>query len=70
MLEIVFGYYLLESHSLFVESTIRDGSYLAQMQVEKIESRMNDYAFAVTLAGKYLDEMVDANISDAEIENG
>lgn len=55
VLEIVFGYYLLESHSLFVESTIRDGSYLAQMQVEKIESRMNDYAFAVTLAGKYLD---------------
>lgn len=54
VLEIVFGYYLLESHSLFVESTIRDGSYLAQMQVEKIESRMNDYAFAVTLAGKYL----------------
>lgn len=68
VLEIVFGYYLLESYSLFVESTIRDGSYLAQMQVEKIESRMNDYAFAVTLAGKYLDEMVDANISDAEIE--
>ena len=68
VLEIVFGYYLLESHSLFVESTIRDGSYLAQTQVEKIESRMNDYAFAVTLAGKYLDEMVDANISDAEIE--
>ena len=31
VLEIVFGYYLLESPSLFVESTIRDGSYLAQM---------------------------------------
>lgn len=68
VLEVVFGYFLLESRSLFMESTIRDGSYLAQTQVEKIESRMNDYAFAVTLAGKYLDEMVDANTSDAEIE--
>lgn len=68
VLEVVFGYFLLESRSLFVESTIRDGSYLAQTQVEKIESRMNDYAFAVTLAGKYLDEMVDAHTPDTEIE--
>ena len=68
VLEIVFGYFLLESRSLFVESTIRDGSYLAQTKVEKIESRMNDYAFAVTLAGKYLDEMVDMHTPDAEIE--
>lgn len=67
VLEVVFGYFLLESRSLFVESTIRDGSYLAQTQVEKIESRMNDYAFAVTLAGKYLDEMVDTNTPNAEI---
>lgn len=28
VLEIVFGYFLLESRSLFVESTIIDGSYL------------------------------------------
>ena len=68
VLEVVFGYFLLESRSLFVESTIRDGSYLAQTQVEKTESRMNDYAFAVTLAGKYLDEMVDAHTPDTEIE--
>lgn len=68
VLEVVFGYFLLESRSLFVESTIRDGSYLAQTQVEKIESRMNDYAFAVTFAGKYLDEMVDAHTPDTEIE--
>ena len=67
VLELVFGYFLLESRSLFVESTIRDGSYLAQTQVEKIESRMNDYAFAVTLAGKYLDEMVDTNTPNTEI---
>ena len=67
VLEVVFGYFLLESRSLFMESTIRDGSYLAQTQVEKIESRMNDYAFAVTLAGKYLDEMVDTNTPNAEI---
>lgn len=67
VLEIVFGYFLLESRGLFVESTIRDGGYLAQTQVEKIESRMNDYAFAVTLAGKYLDEMVDTNTSNPEM---
>lgn len=29
---------------------------------------MNDYAFAVTLAGKYLDEMVDKQTSDIEIQ--
>lgn len=68
VLEIVFGYFLLEFRSLFIESTIRDGSYLAQTQVEKIETRMNDYAFAVTLAGKYLDEMVDTNTPNTEIE--
>ena len=67
VLEVVFGYFLLESRSLFMESTIRDGSYLAQTQVEKIETRRNDYAFAVTLAGKYLDEMVDTNTPNAEI---
>lgn len=55
VLEILFGYFILKSRNLFMESAIRDGSYLAQTQVEKIESRMNDYAFAVTLAGKYLD---------------
>lgn len=67
VLEIVFGYFILKSRNLFMESTIRDGSYLAQTQVEKIETRMNDYAFAVTLAGKYLDEMADAKMSNEEI---
>lgn len=68
VVESVFGYFILESRNLFVENTIKDGRYLAQAQVEKIETRMNDYAFAVTLAGKYLDEMVDMHTPDTEIE--
>lgn len=41
---------------------------MAQAQVEKIETRMSDYAFAVTLSGKYLDEMIDMRTPDAEMQ--
>ena len=63
VLEVIFGYFILESRSLFIENSIKDGSYLAQAQTEKIETRMNGYAFSVELAGKYLDEMVDQQLS-------
>lgn len=68
VLEVIFGYFILESRSLFIENSIKDGSYLAQAQTEKIETRMNGYAFSVELAGKYLDEMVDQQTPEDEIQ--
>ena len=35
VVEIVFGYFILESRNLFVETSIKDGGYLAQAQTEK-----------------------------------
>lgn len=68
VVEIVFGYFILESRKLFVKNSIKDGGYLAQAQTEKIETRMEGYAFSVELAGKYLDEMVDLHTSEAQIQ--
>ena len=68
VVEIVFGYFILESRKLFIQSSIKDGCYLAQAQTEKIETRMDEYAFSVELAGKYLDEMVDLHMSDVQIQ--
>lgn len=68
VIEMVFGYFILESRNLFVKSTIQDGCYLAQAQAEKIETRMDEYAFAVDLAGKYLDEMVAAQTPDMQMQ--
>lgn len=67
VVEMVFGYFILKSRNLFVENTIKDGGYLAQAQAEKIQTQMDKYAFSVTLAGRYLDEMVDMRASDAEM---
>ena len=68
VVELVFGYFILESRNIFVENSIKHGGYLAQAQAEKIETQMEGYAFSVDLAGKYLDEMVDAHMSEAEIQ--
>lgn len=68
IIELVFGYFILESRNLFVENTIQDGCYLAQAQSEKIQTRMDEYRFAVDMAGKYLDEMVAAQIPDTQIQ--
>ena len=35
--EMIFGYFILESRRLFWESSMEHGSYLAQAQMEKIE---------------------------------
>ena len=68
VVEIIFGYFILESRKLFIENSIKDGCYLAQAQTEKIETRMEEYAFSVELAGKYLDEMVAMHMSDVQIQ--
>lgn len=67
VIELVFGYFILKSRHLFVENTIKDGGYLAQAQAEKIQTRMDEYAFSVTLAGKYLDEMADTHTPATEM---
>lgn len=38
--EMIFGYFILESRRLFWESSMEHGSYLAQAQMEKIETQM------------------------------
>lgn len=68
VVEIVFGYFILESRNLFVETSIKDGGYLAQAQTEKIETQMEEYGFSVELAGKCLDEMVDAHTPEEQIQ--
>lgn len=68
VVEMVFGYFILESRRIFLENSIKNGSYLAQAQTEKIETQMEGYAFSVELAGKYLDEMVDQHTSEAQIQ--
>lgn len=68
VVEMVFGYFILESRNIFVKNSIKHGGYLAQAQTEKIETQMNGYAFSVDLAGKYLDEMVDMHMSEAQIQ--
>lgn len=68
VVEMVFGYFILESRNLFLENSIRHGGYLAQAQMEKIETQMQGYAFAVELAGKYLDEMVDNHMSAEQMQ--
>lgn len=68
IVEMVFGYFTLESRNIFVKNSIKHGGYLAQAQTEKIETQMNGYAFSVDLAGKYLDEMVDMHMSEAQIQ--
>lgn len=68
ILEIVFGYFIVESRNIFMKNSIQYGSYLAQTQVKQIETRMGDYAFSVELAGKYLDEMMDTDMSETEIQ--
>lgn len=66
--EIVFGYFTLESRNLFLENSIKYGSYLAQAQTEKIETQLDEYVASIELAGKYVDEMVELNASDEEIQ--
>ena len=68
VVEMLFGYFILQSRSIFVKNSMKQGGYLAQAQTEKIEKQMEEYAFSVDLAGKYLDEMVDAQLSEAEIQ--
>ena len=68
VVEMIFGYFILESRRLFWENSMKHGSYLAQAQIEKIETQMQGYAFSVELAGKYLDEMVDAHTSEAQMQ--
>ena len=70
VIEMVFGYFILESRNLFVKSTIQDGCYLAQAQAEKIETRMDESALAVDLAGEYLAEMDAAQTPDMEMQRG
>lgn len=68
VVEMIFGYFILESRRLFLANSIKHGGYLAQAQIEKIETQMQDYAFSVELAGKYLDEMVDTNTPKAQMQ--
>ena len=68
VVEMIFGYFILESRRLFLANSIKHGGYLAQAQVEKIETQMQSYAFSVELAGKYLDDMVDTHMSEAQIQ--
>lgn len=68
VMEVVFGYFLLESRHLFMENSVKHGSYLAQAQIEKIETRMGEYAFSVELAGKYLDEMAGLDLTEGEVQ--
>lgn len=68
IVELVFGYFILESRHVFVENSIKHGSYLAQAQVEKIETRMDQFSLSLELAEKYLDDMVDVQTSDMEIQ--
>lgn len=66
--EMIFGYFILKSRSLLWENSIKHGGYLAQAQMEKIETQMQGYAFSVELAGKYLDDMVDMHTPEAQIQ--
>ena len=68
VVEVIFGYFILESRNLFLKNSIKHGGYLAQAQIEKIETRMEEYAFSVELAGKYLDDMVEMHVPEAEIQ--
>ena len=68
VVEMVFGYFILESRQLFWENSVKHGGYLAQAQTEKIETQMQGYAFSVELAGKYLDDMVNMHLSKAQIQ--
>lgn len=68
VVEMIFGYFILESRRLFLANSIKHGGYLAQAQIEKMETQMEGYAFCVELAGKYLDEMVDAHMPEAQIQ--
>lgn len=68
VIEIVFGYFILQSRNIVMKTSIKHGGYLAQAQMEKIETQMEGYAFSVDLAGKYLDEMLDAHMSEAQMQ--
>ena len=68
VIEIVFGYFIVESRSIFMENSIKHGGYLAQAQTEKIETRMDEFAFSVELAGKYLDDMIAAGTSELQMQ--
>lgn len=68
VVELVFGYFTLESRNLFVENSIKYGGYLAQAQTDKIETQMNEYVSSIELAGKYVDEMINGNASDEAIQ--
>ena len=64
IVEIVFGYFTLESRNLFLDNSINYGSYLAQAQTDKIETQLDEYISSIKLAGKYLDEFAASNTPD------
>lgn len=68
IVEFIFGYFILETRSIFLEKTVQTGQYLAQSYVEKIETRLEEYIFSVELAGQYLEEMNDAGADDGALQ--
>ena len=44
VVEMLFGYFILQSRSIFVKNSMKQGGYLAQAQTEKIEKQMEEYA--------------------------
>ncbi len=68
VVEVIFGCFILESRRFILENSIKHGGYLAQAQMEKIETQMQGYAFSVELAGKYLDDMVELHTPEAQIQ--
>lgn len=66
IVEFLFGYFILETRSIFLEKTVQSGEYLSQSYVEKISTRLEEYIFAVELAGQYLQEMEESGVPAGE----
>lgn len=68
IVEFLFGFFILETRSIFLDKTAQTGQFLAQSYVEKIDTRLDDYVFSVELAGQYLREMDAAGVSIDEMQ--
>ena len=68
VVELVFGYFILEARHIFMENSIRNGNDMAQTQVEKIEKQMEKFYLAVDQIGKDMDKMLDMQLSPEKIQ--
>lgn len=68
VVELVFGYFMLEARHVFMDNSVNNGKYMAQAQVEKIEKQMEKFHLAVDQVGKDLNKMLDMQTSHAYIQ--